>query len=211
MIQHVTKVLDCLLSSGTSRVEQNLEECHNCYPSVFELLLENILIFEDDEVHATNILLLKKLGRHKVMVTHLKRMFKVMMNDTADSDKLLKQNTRAIEAMKGMLGEVSGPRVKFQFQGMRPSGIQLLEIVRWPGTKGFSFSTWLSVDSLSSQQSASSSSSSRPNEHIYRPCILSVLRLDASGLEVHLSQCRDSPQDRGQFDHLSDDDDDDGL
>ena len=45
---------------------------------------------------------------------------------------------------------------------------------------------------------------------VFSPC-LSVLGLDGSGLEVHLSQCRDSTGQGAVIDHLGDDGDDDGL
>ena len=39
----VLRVFNSLLTSGSSRAAQNLEECHNCFPSVFELLLRTSL------------------------------------------------------------------------------------------------------------------------------------------------------------------------
>ena len=57
-------------------------------------------------------------------------------------------NWRILDAMKGMIDEVRGPKTKFKFQGI-DSGLEMPEILKWPAPKGFSFCTWICVEELS--------------------------------------------------------------
>ena len=49
-----------------------------------------------------------------------------------------------------MIDEVRGPKTKFKFQGI-DSGLEMPEILKWPAPKGFSFCTWICVESLATQ------------------------------------------------------------
>ena len=93
----ILRMFNILTSPQTLMATQNLEKCHFCHPNVFELLLDNVFNFSAyEQVHFANIELIRNLGRHKVTVSNIKHVFKVIVEAHDKSD----DNWRILDAMK---------------------------------------------------------------------------------------------------------------
>ena len=140
----VLDLFNLLTTGKSSLVNYNLNECSRCTPHLLDLCIDNILYFSNRKVHALNIKLIETLGRHKISVTHLKHLFKIMQNGFSTGNAI-RHHGRILEALREMIKDTSGPKCKFVFGGQN-SGLVLPVLSAWPATRGFSFCTWFRLE-----------------------------------------------------------------
>jgi len=206
---------DFLTTGKSSLVNYNLNECSKCNPHLLDLCIDNILQLSDFHVQKVNVRLIQTLGRHKITVSHLKHLFKIMQSGF-QSGHALRHHCRILDALREMITDVAGPKCKFVFGGQN-SGLVLPHISKWPTTRGFSFCFWFKVESptdiltLDNVESRRRSGGRRNSRNvkmpakvskpgldsksvhippvrasIYEPCILSMQSSDGSGIELSL-------------------------
>eukprot|EP01133_Synstelium_polycarpum_P008387 gene8387-9862_t len=149
----------------------NQSVCCNCH-LIFHLL-EAIHVPDQPMAITTKLLqLVQYLGCHSVSVRELKKLFGLLKSDAGD------HRPPTTSVLLGTLQNIAvsrnpGPSVYFDFDG-KESCLSLPAFERWPFAKGFSFCTWLRIESFTDPTGA-------PD---YKPRLFSFLSEAGVGIEA---------------------------
>ncbi|KAJ1440275.1 hypothetical protein B484DRAFT_152695 [Ochromonadaceae sp. CCMP2298] len=145
----ILNTLERLIGGSSSSCLTNLSACLQMQPPMFDMVMD---VFPNlsPAAQQTSVKLLQVIGRYRVNVAQLKRMFRLLQ---LKDGKRPKYTWSLLDAIEGMIVTSKVPRHFFFFQGIE-SGLRVPAFKKWPATKGFSFSTWFCIDS--------------PHVHMYR-------------------------------------------
>ncbi|GAM18020.1 hypothetical protein SAMD00019534_011950 [Acytostelium subglobosum LB1] len=117
--------------------------------------------------------LVQTLGLHSVNVRELKKLFRLLKSDGTGGRRLSTTSVLLSTLQNIAVSRNPGPQVYFDFDG-KSSFISLPTFEKWPFTKGFTFCTWLRVESFVDPTGAPE----------YKPRLISLLSDTGSGVEA---------------------------
>ncbi|RYH28540.1 DUF4704 domain-containing protein [archaeon] len=118
----------------------NITTCTKCKPSLIDYILDALdHLAPAAKVTASH--LLRILAQFSVSVSELKRMIRSLRPDR-DGGEYFRESSLLLEALRGTIANESDPQFYFLFDGDQ-SGIVLPSFEAWPGTNGYTFSTWI--------------------------------------------------------------------
>eukprot|EP01132_Coremiostelium_polycephalum_P009076 gene9076-11116_t len=137
------KILDTF-TPIVQKVTTNQSVCCNCH--LIYHLIEAIHKDQPMDITARIFQLIQELGYHSVTVRELKRLFGLLKSEPGDfrprTTSVLLETLQNISVSRN-----PGPQVYFDFDG-KDSSIILPTFDKWPFSKGFSFCTWVRIESF---------------------------------------------------------------
>jgi len=168
-IKYQHKILDDF-TDIVQKCTTNQSVCCNCH--LIYILLDAIYKDQPMEITSKILILIQHLGYHSVTVRELKKLFGLLKSEQGDfrppTTSLLLSTLQNISVSRN-----PGPQVYFDFDG-KDSCIILPTFDKWPFPKGFSFCTWVRIESFIDPTGTPE----------YSPRLLSFLSDTGCGIEV---------------------------
>ncbi|KAJ5076793.1 beach domain-containing protein lvsc [Anaeramoeba ignava] len=154
------------------RSVHNISCC--CNVGLVNFLLLQVPNAIDMEIREHLLRLVVVLGSHRMTVPELKNFFFIVNEFSKQKEYFW--ILRLLQILSEMLGKThQGPGSFFDFDG-RYSSLELPVVDDWPSPKGYSFCSWIRVESIDSPL----------DQHDYEPRIFSFLNEQEQGIELYL-------------------------
>jgi hypothetical protein len=172
------RVIESVLSMLT---KSTLNLSCACEVGLADVVLDVFPLVSEEVVQQQLIQVLQTLGTHSLTVKQLKRFFGLMKVDPKDSSRP-HYNPWLLDALQNMKCK-DRPANFFYFDGSH-SGLALPPIEYFPNTRGYTFSTWLRIESYDHPHP-----DQVPRRH-YQPRLFCFSSRDGSGVQAFFNNKR---------------------